>query len=620
MASIPLDGLPHEKEIALPTARVESVATPALLDAGAEQQEKFGAATVAAGTGLAQVAFQMEQRENADVLFRNEAADKAAYIDYEANARKTRQGIGAEGVATETAAWWKERISKNMENMNPEQQRLYGKRISDVQIQSIHSMSKFESEQTEIGQARDHDAVIDNTINYAAATPGVSMGVDAEGKAVLKESGFLPSQIGEIKKLNAYWAAEHNWTPAQLTKKNGADITQLHQQVIQSLVKDNPAAAAAYFEKYQTEIDGSKRAEIGEFAKKATAAKVGGDAAQLEWQTNGPKGDNDAASVDVMAANIRKLFKDDTFARDAALTQLHQIDAERDKAIKARDSGRLAAINTMRMQGLSMAAVMQTPAWAQLDGNEQRKQMLHEEQISAARESRAFVREGRELQREQRNQLSLKQGGFETLMKLQDPDTLIAYANGDRNNIINLRTQIGDENTMKLVNHYDQLTKSAEALAASRIDNDTFKALAVRAGLNPDKKGMSEEDKDRLVLLKQNVNTRLEALAKTNGRPLTPTQRTEEAKKAFDDTAKVPGFWSIGGYGSGTDRPVGALTSDEAKKAVVMVDGSPVKLSSIDPTWAQSANTKAMKVLGRPLTATELAKGWMTRTPGKKDW
>jgi hypothetical protein len=67
------------------------VASPALFDAGAEEFA-LGKGVEARARRRAAIAYHMAQRENADVLFTNEAADKAAYLAYEADLRAKRQG------------------------------------------------------------------------------------------------------------------------------------------------------------------------------------------------------------------------------------------------------------------------------------------------------------------------------------------------------------------------------------------------------------------------------------------------------------------------------------------------------------------------------------------------
>lgn len=587
MATVPNAWEPQQTEKPLPQARVESIASPALLDAEAESNAKLGGAVTTAGVGLSQVAYQMGKRETADVLFTHESADKAAYLAYEADLRKTRQGSFAKGSTEDTAAWWKDRISKNLEGMTSEQQRLYAQRISPVQLQAIHSVSQFEAHQTEVAHDQSWAADKVNTINLAAATP---------------TPGIVATSMDEIRKFNSYQGARKGWTPEVLQAENGKDITALHAQAIQTLAASSPAMAAEYFKQHELEIDGSKRAEIGEFAKKATAANVGATAAQAEWALNGPKGDNTASNIDEMASNIRKQFSNDHYTRDAALTQLHQMDAERDKGIKARDANRTATVNSMLLGGTSLAAVMQTPAWAALDGTEQLKIKEHQQDRALVAENRAFVREGRSIQKEQRRQQELTTAGLTTAMRLSNPDELVKMS---RDEVINLRTTIGDHETEKLLMKWDSYTKSGTLLSEAKLDNDQFNSFATKAGLDPNSK--SDADKKMIVETRDRVERLIGSEQQTKKRPLTREEKDKILQQQIDNTVMQHNSIMFD-----KEKPLVTLPADKMADAYVMVNGEKVKLSSIPADWRLSME-KEMRKRNIPVTEKIIAEKWVEK-------
>jgi hypothetical protein len=550
------------------------------LDAGAEEFGKLGKSVTDAGTGIAQVAFHMQQRENADVLFTNEAADKAAYLAYEADLREKRQGNNAKGAAADTAAWWKDRITKNVEGMNAEQRRLYTQRITPVQLQAIHNVSQFESQQTEIAHDQSWAADKINTINLAAATP---------------TPGVVDTSMREIKKMNSYQGARKGWDANVLQAENGKDITMLHAQAIQTIAKDSPAAAEAYYKAHEQEIDGSKRAELGDFARKATAAKLGADAAEEVWNTQGPKTDTDAASVDVMAKALRDKFKDDPYARDVALKQLHELDATRDKAIRARDSQRTATVNGLLMGGASLAAVQQTSAWAALDGTEQRKIIEHEESIGAARESRALARQVRA---EHEKELA----GVDTMLRLSDPDKLVAMG---RNDVINLRTTIGNKNTEALLSKWDSYTKNGTLLSEGKLDHDQFNAFATRAGLDPNSK--DDTMKKRVVDTRDKVERIIGSEQQTKKRPLTREEKDKILQQQIDNAVIQHNMILL-------DKAVPAITlpDDKQASAYVVVGGKEVKLASI-PMDYRTELIAARRARGLPTTEKVIAEMWLKK-------
>lgn len=594
MPTVPAYSLPQEQERALPGARVESVASPALLDAGAEQTIKAGGALMGAGSVGNAIMFQMQQRENADAIFRVEAEDKAAWINYEADIKKTRQGQYAKNATVDTATWWKDRISKNIGTLgNTEAQRAYSQRATELQLQALHGVSNFEGQQLEIAHDQSWKADKVNTINMAASNP-TPLTVD--------------SSMKEIKRFNAYQAARKGWKAEVLNAENDADITNLHTQVIQQLAATNKDQAAAYFELHKDEINGSQRAEIGEFAMKATAVAMGSKAAQAEWLANGPKSDTDAADIDVMAANIRDQFKDNTFTRDAALTELKQMKTERDAGIQSRDAKRTATVNEMLMQGKSLAAVQQTPAWLALDGTERRKIVLHEESIANQRESRAAARESRAASAAVRAEHQLSIAGWETMERLSEPTALMAIK--DRNQVLNLRPVIGQENTQRLLAKWDQFSQNTAKLSDAKIDNDKFKEFASDAGLDPAATyGKNKDMALRVSALRDKVESVIgqEQIAKR--RDLTREEKDSIMRREIDNQViQHSTFWF--------DKSVPAMALPGDKKtlanAYVVVNGNEVKLSSIPPADRVQI-IRARKNAGLPVTEQAIAEMWVKK-------
>lgn len=580
MARVPSYDSMQEREAGLPGARVETVATPALLDAGAEQTGALGKSVENAGTAISQVQYHMVQRENHDAVFTSEASDKAAYLAYEADMRQNRQGNNAKGATEDTAKWWKERITKNVEGMNDAQKRLYTQRITGVQLQTIHTVGAYEGQQLEVAHDQAWNADKVNTINLAAATP---------------TEGVVAATVTDLKRMNAYQGARKGWDAKVLQAENGKDVTNLHAQVIQTLARDNPTLASTYFKQHEMEINGAQRAEIGLFAQKATAARVGADTAAAEWTENGPQGDKDASNIDAMKANIRKKLKDDPFARDAALHEISQIDADRDKAIKARDSTRVATVNTLLMGGASLASVQQTPSWASLDGTEQRKIVEHEEAQKA-------LKEGRDIQRLTREQLMKHVANIDIAMKLSDPDQLVGM---ERNQVINLRTTIGDESTQRLLDKWDAYTKSGTVLSEAKLDNDQFKSFAVRAGLDPN--STDTVMKQRIVDVRDKVERIIGSEQQARKKPLTRDEKDKIMQQELDNSVIQHNVLMF-------DAKVPAITLPDNKKATayVNVNGREVRLSSI-PMDYRAEITAARKSRGLPTSEQTIAELWVKK-------
>lgn len=589
MPAVPTYNTPQATEAALPAARVDSVASPGILDAGADQQAALGAGIQHAGSGLMGIAYHMAQRENADAVFQAETSDKAAFINYQSDVQQNRQGQYAKGVTTDTANWWKDRIAQNVEGLsNDAQKQLYSQRATSLQLQTLSSMSSFEGQQTEIAHDQSWKADKANTINLAAANP---------------TDDSVASSTAQIKQFNSYQAARKGWNPDVLQAENTADITDLHKQVIQQLVSTNPDVAKAYYDAHKSEIAGSQQAEIGQFAERATAASTGAAVAQQVWSAAGPQNDTDASNIDQMKATIRDQLKDNTYARDAALQQISQMDSDRDKGIHARVSNETSQVNTMLMHGQSLAAVQQTPVWQTLDGNTQRSITDHEEQLAATRANRAASDASRAYSNAARNQIQLNTAGLDTTMRLSDPTVLTSMS---RDDVVNLRTQLGNENTQSLLNKWDTLTKNSSALSEAKIDNDQFNVFATQAGLNPSTKA-PDAMKQQVIDVRNSIEQILgqEQLAKK--RMLTRDERNTIMQQQLDNKVMQHNWFS-----SDVPTPAIALPKDDQGSAYVNVNGQKITLSNI-PNADRSAIIAARQRAGLPVTEQSIAEMYVRK-------
>jgi len=584
MPRVPTYDNPQVEARPLPGFRQESVATPALLGGAFDSVAQASKGLSDVGTGLAAVAYNMQERENADKVFQAETTLKAQYLDYEASVRDTKKGAFSKGVTVETKAWWDEVGKKHVEGLdNDVQRKMFAKRMSGLRLQSLHNVSQFEAQQTEISHDASWQANKVGSIDIAAAH------ANEETTA---------AQMGELRRLNAYQGARKGWDAATLSAVNSEDITKLHQQVIQTLAKDNPAAAQSYFEAHKNEIRGSLRAEIGNFAKTATAETVGDGVAATVWAKYRPENSVDPIKTSDAEDDIRKdpAVKNNPTALKAALAGFEH----RAKALTAQRHAEsvsgVARVEELVIKGVRGPALSSSPQFVALSAADPRA--ANAIRVSAENEDyNAAIRAERKLNVE----------GLDKMLELSDPDVLVSKT---RDEIVALRTTIGTQNTLQLVQRHDALTKSAESLAAARIDNNTFKALAIGAGLRPDEKSPSEANKDRLVQLRAAVDSRLALEARAKGKPLSPEEKVKFSQQAFDDTVRVPGFFSINSYGTGTDLPASALTRSERDKAFVILPGGRVRIKDIPPAFVSEAEGSLARAR-RPVTQKAVAEMWL---------
>lgn len=595
VAARPAAGV-RQSSVASPSVFTSALAPP--LPSAGTGLEAVGRGLMAVGGDAARIAVNMQDRENADMLARAEAAFANDLGQYR-TAVSQRLGADAKGVTADTEKWFGETTTKLSQGLTTDaQRRLFTERAQKLRAETMHSVSMHEAVQARHALEDSGNAAIVGAINLAAANANDWTVAEARKKDIRA----WVDVIAQVNGKGPEWRAQ----------KTGENITRLHEQVLQQLVATNKVAAKAYFDKYEQEIDGSKRAELGEFATKATAAAVGAAAAQAVWRADGPKSDNDASHIDKMKDRLREELKDNPFARDAALHELSQIDADRDKAIRARDAKRLADVNAMFLKGDTIAKVQQSAAWAELDGSEQLKLLRFEEDRAQRKRehaaSMANIAENRAFTAERRAQARLNTAGLDTMLMLQShPEVLVAMGDAD---LINLRTQIGDENVLKLVSKKQEFTKSREALSEAKIDNDQFKTFAIRAGLDPTVPATQNKEKaQRVIELRDKIERVIDSEQQAKKRKLTREEKDTLLQREIDNSVILSNpIW----FDDKAGVPAITLTPEQQRDAYVNVNGKDVRLSSI-PAADRIAIINARRAAGLPITEKSIAEMWLRK-------
>ncbi len=596
MARVPV----YEQQVeprALPGARIDSVASPTLLGGAYDSAEKAGQGLLAAGVGLNAVAYDMQERDNANKVFEAETRYKADYLNFQADVAKNRKGDFAKGVTQDTTRWWDETGKKHMEALDNDVQRtLLVRRMSAVRLNSLESMSKFEAGQLEHGLDLSYKASKMRDIDMAAANgdePTVGIAID------------------NIKQANAFYAARKGITkPEDLAAINLEDTTELHKQVLQTLAKSNPGAASAYFEKHKDEIRGSLRAEIGEGAQKATAFNLGDTAATETWAKYKPQNSTDPINVSDAEDEIRKRpeLKDNPTALQAALAGFEHRATVLTQQRHAQSTALVANVETLVMKGVRGSALMNSPEFSALAAADAKTA----NGIRLAVKNEAYMDLSRSEMEYNRNERKLQQTGVDTILKLHDPDFLASLTVPQ---ITALRSIIGTQETRMALDRHATITRSADAMAAARLDQTNFNSMATQAGIDINPKKDSNEER-RLWQLRAAVDARIGLAAKTKGKPLSNEERVKEGQAAFDDTVRVPGFFSAGGYGSGTDLPASALSKDEREKAIVRLPEGNVRVKDIPGAFVDDAEATLRKA-NKPVTQKAVAQMWLLN---KKTW
>ncbi len=238
MATIPTYTGPQVKERALEGGYQESIRSDAAFGGvAAKQLQQAGAAV----TDLGEAFTKIQEREDADVVFRTETALKSEYLKFEDDIRQKRQGANAKGLAQDADNWWAEAESRFTNGLNERQKRLLSRSAVQLRAQSANSIRDYENQELE----RSHDE------SWSA-----SKAVEARNAISNPKSEVVDTAVNNIKQKNAYQAARKGWTPERLASENIKDTTIIHREVLSRMLDGNsPEAARMYFEQNQKDID-----------------------------------------------------------------------------------------------------------------------------------------------------------------------------------------------------------------------------------------------------------------------------------------------------------------------------------------------------------------------------
>lgn len=553
-------------------------------DPAAQQQKQLGDALTRSAGAATNIVRDMQRREDADVIFRTETKVKDDYLTYEQEARK-REGRFAKDLTSDTRKWWDDQVSKAGESLkSDEQRRVFAEKVTQLRHVSLNSMSHYESVQLEKSHDEAWTASKNTTISTAAATP-TNEAVDAARL--------------ELERSNRYQAARRGWEPERLTAEILKDKTTLHKQVLQSLVLDDPMSAQKYFDKFKGEIDGTLHAELGKFSKEASAGALASLGVEEIWNKHGPKSDRDAVSLDKLEAAAREKFKDNEFAKKAALSDLKERTSAFMAGRKERDDSTEAAVWKQYNAGAPLSQIRRQPEFLQLSSETQRKVTEHIE-------TQAHVRDAR-------TEADKTRAGFAAYSVYSRPENLESMT---ENQILNLTPSLGNQ----LVGHLMDRKRSLGAkVVEARIDQQDFDHVAQAAGLKPFDPKKSEEERASLGELKYRIEQRIDGEQTKAKRQLTRAEKMTIFQQEMDNKIIVDRF----DFGTGLrDSAQPAIITDEKelKNAYVLIDGKRVNLGSI-PAEDRAAIIRARQARNLPVTEQLIAQTWLnakTKKPVQK--
>lgn len=336
----------------------------------------IGKGMKSAGNDLFEVGMKMQEREDADMIFRAETVLKDR-LRAKSEEWSNRRGVQAWDLTKDASQWWDSEATKAAEGLNERQRVAFDQTLARMRGASLDTITRFEAEQRRTSLDESAQASIVGSINFAAANPD-------NPEAINAARGDIARSVLERGRLNG-------WTPERTQVEAQTKLTALHKQVLEGLVDKDPTAAEAYLKQHREEIAGAERDTVNKLVEGASRLKK----AQSFADDVMARGITEAEAM----AEARQKFEgeDERIAVNEVKVRHQEIRAAREAAQKdALD----AAYGEMGPTGT--VASIKPSTWAKLGGDAQRRLIEQDEARITRRESRAAARENREYRAEQR--------------------------------------------------------------------------------------------------------------------------------------------------------------------------------------------------------------------------
>jgi hypothetical protein len=261
----------------LPSVQQQSIASPELLGAGARQTQEAGNALLRAGAGLSNIAADMQQREDADMVFQAEAAFRESLIGFEQEAL-TRTGNKAWGITKDVDKWFQDNVAKYSEGLTNDRQRaIFNQTATKMKLPSIERFSSFENQQRVKSLEQSTNATLETLINSAATTAQMMNSEEfstagttqtgPDGQPVAGPLSALQSMKQDGLRRLEFYAADTGEDSSVTDLKKQLYTSKFHKQVIQARIDADPSSAKAYYEANKEEIAGAERLNLEELVR-----------------------------------------------------------------------------------------------------------------------------------------------------------------------------------------------------------------------------------------------------------------------------------------------------------------------------------------------------------------
>lgn len=536
--------MPRVPTLEGPVAQTRALSTPAQgqIDASSGLQ----AAARAAGQ-FGDLAERRLERDAQTEAWTAQAEINDAFVQWNAEQRKQRQGANAKGHAADTSAWWDKVKEERFSKLSPLAQQQVAKSLSASRLSALESAAGFENQQLDIGERSALSASVSALSNQAiAAGPDKAAPVLAQAAATLRSWGAKKGVDVE---------------PEVMKVTTGAHLT-----IINTLMQQDPKRAEAYFNANKKEIDGQRWDEVGARINQVSAITDGETKANELWAATVKPGDyKNPVDQFALEKQMREAFPNDPTRQKAGIQALREMGAAWNKSQAEATAASTNSVFKMIDGGTPMTKVMKTDAWAALPGDQQHRIVLQLEQQAAARESRAAAAESRAAAAESRkfSQMQIQDKLMQwnnagDYLRYSDPTVLTSMS---RPQVEALRTTFGFEGAQHLLQRYDSLQKPGK-VAEARMDTEDFNHIAGQLGMDP-YNAKTPDKRAALGELKYRVEQMIDTAQKAKGKELTREEKGELMRGEMARTV------TVGGWFSNSETPVIQLKPEDAKKVVI---------------------------------------------------
>ena len=552
MATVPRLDMTGTVGGALPSARQSSVASPDLFASEGAKDVAFGESIARASDPIARIALE-EAEKNAVTQVQAARTELGSRTQtYFEEMRKNNVGAAAAGVTQAFRDWHKKQAEEIGKGLTGDVQRAF------VQQAGQHGLAaRGEAANFEHGE----------TVKYRADVyKRTNDGFVQEGANAKEEMALIVAKDGLRASVRARGLTE-KWDEKQLESNMRDELTRFHRERADVLSKTDPQAALRYLSGVDPkELDASTLAKMKAEMKPATDAQLALDTTNEVLAANRPAGKNDPMMFEKIDVELRKRFSNNPQALQMARAEARQQIAVYNAEVEQVQNKSLASAWEAFNSGASLAAIAKQPFFkdlapkAQNDFRESvlRQQTLHEQRAAAAA-GRLNAEEERAWRQAERQDLITTRSQRAKTYELSSEEVLRATT---YERLYAQTGSLGRENVEWLASRKKALETSPDKAREAKLDEQTFQAMAINAGLHPKEKAPSEAEKNTLVLIQRDIERRINLEQSKTKQPLPPERKAEIAQKAFDAKILEPGFFG------GTPRIIGSMKDEDLAKLI----------------------------------------------------